>query len=209
MRTDASLDHDVRSSDIISIDGKGILWAARLFGLALPGRVAGIDLMDSLLKLCADKGYRPYFLGATKDILAKAIERIQASYPQIQFAGWQDGYYSADKEAAVVENIRLSRADCLFVAMPTPKKEQFIANHHSELHVPFIMGVGGSLDVVAGFVRRAPKWVQELGLEWLYRTIQEPRRLAPRYFKTNAAFAWIMIRWMFDKHLMSYRLSRR
>ena len=194
MRHDSDLDQDVRSSNIVGIDGMGILWAGRLLGQDLGFRVAGIDLMAELLRLCANKGYRPYLLGARPDVLEEAVARIRSTHPAIQFAGCHHGYFKVEEEPAIVENISLSRADCLFVGMPTPRKENFLARNRAQLDVPFIMGVGGSIDVFAGLVKRAPLAVQRLGLEWFFRTIQEPRRLGPRYIRTNAAFALIVIR---------------
>jgi N-acetylglucosaminyldiphosphoundecaprenol N-acetyl-beta-D-mannosaminyltransferase len=192
MRTDAELDRDVRSSHIVSVDGMGILWAARLLGIAIPERVAGIDVMDGVVRLCADNGYRPYFLGATPSVLEKAIAALRNRFPGLVIAGFRDGYFTRESELAVVAAIRSARADCLFIGMPTPRKERFLAHHRDELAVPFIMGVGGAFDVVAGQVRRAPRFVQKIGLEWLFRTAQEPVRLGPRYVVSNVAFAGIL-----------------
>jgi N-acetylglucosaminyldiphosphoundecaprenol N-acetyl-beta-D-mannosaminyltransferase len=125
-------------------------------------------------------------------ILAAAMDRIQARYPALAFAGAQDGYFAAEAEAEVVEAIRASRADCLFIGMPTPLKERFLARYRDTLGVPFVMGVGGSFDVLAGHVHRAPRWAQTIGCEWAWRMFQEPHRLAPRYLKTNFAFARIL-----------------
>jgi N-acetylglucosaminyldiphosphoundecaprenol N-acetyl-beta-D-mannosaminyltransferase len=194
MRSDSVLDRDVRSSDIVGIDGMGILWAGRLLGLGLGVRVAGIDLMEGLFGLCADKGYRPYLLGARPSVLEAAVAKIEAMHPGLRLAGWHHGYFSADEESEIVRRINASRADCLFVGMPTPKKEHFLARHRDALDVPFVMGVGGSLDIWAGLVRRAPLVIQRLGLEWFFRMLQEPRRLGPRYLKTNLAFGFIIAR---------------
>jgi N-acetylglucosaminyldiphosphoundecaprenol N-acetyl-beta-D-mannosaminyltransferase len=196
MRRDRELDRDVRSSHVISIDGMGIVWGARLLGIPVPERVAGVDVMEGVLRLCQARQYRPYFLGAKPGILGQAVENTRARLPGLQFAGWRDGYFKPDQEDEVVAAIRAARPDCLFIGMPTPRKERFLARHVARLEVPFVMGVGGGLDVLAGHVQRAPQVVQRLGLEWLFRTVQEPTRLAPRYFKTNAAFAAIMAKAM-------------
>jgi N-acetylglucosaminyldiphosphoundecaprenol N-acetyl-beta-D-mannosaminyltransferase len=122
----------------------------------------------------------------------KASSRVLASYPTICLAGLRDGYFKPEEELEVVSQIRDSGADCLFIGMPTPRKERFLASHRDILNIPFIMGVGGSFDVLAGEVRRAPVRMQALGLEWLYRVYQEPRRMWWRYAKTNTLFAAIL-----------------
>jgi N-acetylglucosaminyldiphosphoundecaprenol N-acetyl-beta-D-mannosaminyltransferase len=170
----------------------GVIWAARLLGVAIPERVAGIELMEELIRLCAKNGYRPYFLGARPHVLQKAISNIKRRFPELAVAGSRDGYFAPSEEADVVAAVRSSRADCLFIGMPTPRKEQLLARHRDDLGVPFIMGVGGGLDILAGQLRRAPRLVQNIGLEWLFRTAQEPLRLGPRYLVTNAIFAAIV-----------------
>lgn len=201
MRKNKELEHDVRSSDIVSIDGMGIVWAARLMGIRVPERVPGIDLMDAVIQLCTTKGYRPYFLGATADVNEATCANIQQRFPGIEIAGSQHGYFQADQESEVVAAIRESRADCLFIGMPTPRKEQLLARFHDDFGVPFIMGVGGAFDVIAGYVHRAPRLVQKIGLEWLFRAAQEPLRLGPRYLTTNAIFAGIVSRALASKLL--------
>jgi N-acetylglucosaminyldiphosphoundecaprenol N-acetyl-beta-D-mannosaminyltransferase len=158
----------------------------------VPERVAGIDLMVQLLGVCAQQGYRPYFLGARRDVLDRAIAVARQRWPGLEFAGSRDGYFRSEEEPAVVDEIRRSGADCLFIGMPTPRKERFLHQHRDSLGVPFIMGVGGSFDVLAGLVARAPAAMQRLGLEWLHRTLQEPRRMWRRYLATNIAFAGLL-----------------
>jgi N-acetylglucosaminyldiphosphoundecaprenol N-acetyl-beta-D-mannosaminyltransferase len=209
MRSDGVLRADVMGSDIIGIDGMGILLALRLFGVPATERVAGIDLCREVLKVCAEDGYRPFLLGATPGVLSRAANVIATTFPSIQIAGLRDGYFRPQEEGDVVEQIINSKADCLFIAMPTPRKERFLAAHRDRLGVPFIMGIGGSLDVIAGHVRRAPRIMQSIGLEWLYRVYQEPRRMWWRYAKTNALFAGILIRAMLDQFRGGHRgLSR-
>jgi len=193
MRSDLVLRADVAGSDIVGIDGMGIVLAARWLGIPVKERVAGIDLFWEILSVCEKEGFRPYFLGATSEIIQQAAEQILARFPRIELAGYRDGYFKPDQELSVVQHIIQSNADCLFIAMPTPRKERFLAAHRERLGVPFIMGIGGSLDVVAGYVRRAPKLMQSMGLEWLYRVYQEPRRMWWRYVKTNTLFAAILI----------------
>lgn len=193
MRSNPELDHDVRSSNIVSVDGMGIFWAARALGVQVPERVAGVDIMDRVIELCAAKSYRVYFLGARSDVLEQAVSNVKARFPSLFFAGWRDGYFKAEEEPEIVAAIQSSRSDCLFIGMPTPKKERFLVRYRNSIGVPFIMGVGGSLDILAGKTRRAPRFVQNAGMEWLFRTIQEPIRLGPRYLKTNFRFAAILV----------------
>jgi N-acetylglucosaminyldiphosphoundecaprenol N-acetyl-beta-D-mannosaminyltransferase len=192
MRRDPVLAADVANSDVVSIDGMGIVWGARCVGVPAKVRVTGIDLLTELLAVCADEGFKPYFLGATPETSQQAARRVREKHPSIQFSGVRDGYFSADQEKEVVAGIRSSGADCLFIGMPTPRKERFLATYRDELNVPFIMGVGGAFDVLAGQVRRASARMQQLGLEWFYRIYQEPGRMWWRYAKTNTLFAGIL-----------------
>lgn len=193
LQSNAELRNDVVSSDIVGIDGMGIVLALRLLGYPDVKRVAGVDLLEHTLQLCARKGYRPYFLGARPEIVARAASNAMARYPGLCFAGWRDGYFTAEEEGEVLEEIRQSGADCLFIGMPTPRKERLLGAWRGRLAVPFIMGVGGSFDVLAGKVDRAPAWMQRNGLEWVYRIYQEPSRMWWRYLKTNTLFAGMLV----------------
>jgi N-acetylglucosaminyldiphosphoundecaprenol N-acetyl-beta-D-mannosaminyltransferase len=205
MRRDQVLAADVANSDVVSIDGMGIVWGARCVGLPVKVRVTGVDLLVELLAVCAEEGFKPYFLGATREISDQAARQVCETHPSIRFAGVRDGYFSADQERQVVDDIRNSGADCLFIGMPTPRKERFLAAYRDELDVPFVMGVGGALDVLAGHVRRAPAQMQQLGLEWLYRVYQEPGRMWWRYAKTNTLFAGILAQALVQKNFQSPR----
>ncbi|KJC50137.1 WecB/TagA/CpsF family glycosyltransferase [Bradyrhizobium sp. LTSP857] len=192
MRSDPMLAADVANSDVVSIDGMGILWGARALGLPATSRVTGVDLLIELLAVCAQNGFKPYFLGATPAVLRQAMEHACERHPSLVFAGLHDGYFKRDQETEVVRDIQSSGADCLFIGMPTPRKERFLAAHRDDLGVPFIMGVGGGFDILAGAVQRAPIKIQKLGLEWLYRIYQEPGRMWWRYARTNTLFAGIL-----------------
>lgn len=196
LRSDAVLGSDVRGSDIVGVDGMGIIFAARCLGIEIKERVSGVDLMSELLKVCASDGFKPFFLGASTEVVHRAAEEVMKKHPSIRFAGLRDGYFRPNQEAEVVKEIRDSGADCLFIGMPTPRKEHFLASYRDSLGVPFVMGVGGAFDVVAGKVRRAPVIMQSLGFEWLYRVYQEPRRMWWRYARTNTLFAILLIREM-------------
>ncbi len=185
---DPLLKQDLESADFVGIDGMGIVIGLGLAGVKGAERVAGIDLMMGLLQRCAKDNLKPYFLGATPEVLSKAVEVAERRFPGLQLAGARDGYFSDEEERGVVAAIRASHADCLFVGMPTPRKERFLALYRDEFNVPFIMGVGGSFDVLAGQVSRAPEWMQKSGLEWLHRVFQEPGRMWKRYAATNLVY---------------------
>lgn len=188
MQDDPRLCEIIDGCGLVNADGQSVVWASRLLGDPLPERVAGIDLMDALLELAESRGYRVYFLGARAAVLERAVERLQERYPELHVAGARDGYFTDDEASEVCDAIRASRADVLFVAMSSPHKEYFLGEFGPRLGVPFVMGVGGSIDVIAGITRRAPAAWQRLGLEWLYRLLQEPRRMFRRYAVTNTRF---------------------
>lgn len=194
MRQNAELRDDVTSADLINVDGAGVLWGARLFGLSVPARVSGIDIMTNLFSICARRGYRPYFLGAEQHVLDAVRHRLTKDHPDLVVAGMRNGYFEAHDEPHILAAINESGADCLFVGMPTPRKERFLRQYRDRLVPNFIMGVGGSFDVFGGKVARAPKVVRTVGFEWLFRVAQEPRRLWPRYYETNTAYAMLLLR---------------
>ena len=180
MMEDPEIRDIVRRCEVISADGIGVVWFSKLLGCPLPERVAGIELMDNLLVAAAASGLKPYFLGAKPDIVERAVAHYQSKLPSLQFAGWRDGYFKPEQEAEIADQIRESGAHMLFVAISSPKKEQFLGQWRDRMAIPFCMGVGGSFDVVAGKVQRAPQWMQQAGLEWAYRWKQEPRRFMRR-----------------------------
>ncbi len=190
---DPELAEDVCGSDVVGIDGMGIVYGLKLFGLRDIDRVSGVDLMLALMDHCARTGRRPYVLGARQEQLDKALAEARARFPGLEFAGSRNGYFTAEEEPQVVADIRASGADCLFVAMPTPRKERFLKAHADALGVPFVMGVGGSIDVLAGHVSRAPQWMQKTGLEWFHRMVKEPRKMVGRYATTNTAYAAMLL----------------
>jgi N-acetylglucosaminyldiphosphoundecaprenol N-acetyl-beta-D-mannosaminyltransferase len=192
MRSDAILHADVVTSDIINADGAGILLAGRCTGAQLKERVAGIDLFHELLKVCAAEGFRPFFLGASPEVVREAAANAIGEFPALQFAGMRDGYFTREQEQELLDEINNSRADCLFIGMPTPRKERWLATYRDRLRVPFAMGVGGSFDILSGRVHRAPLILQRTGLEWFYRVVQEPRRMWWRYTRTNFLFAGML-----------------
>jgi N-acetylglucosaminyldiphosphoundecaprenol N-acetyl-beta-D-mannosaminyltransferase len=193
MQDDPELAAAVRACDIINVDGAGIVLGGRFLGLRIPERVAGIDLFDRLLAHGEKAGRSVFLLGATPEVIERAVENIRSRYPRLRLAGFHHGYFW-DDEASIVRQIRDSGADMLFVGIGSPLKERFIDRWRDQFGVQFAMGVGGTFDVVAGKVRRAPEWMQRLGLEWLFRVIQEPRRMWRRYLVTNSRFAFMLLR---------------
>ncbi|NJM33945.1 MAG: WecB/TagA/CpsF family glycosyltransferase [Rhodomicrobium sp.] len=200
-KKDPVLWRDIVSSDIIGVDGMGIVLAAKLLGIRIPERIAGVDLMEKLLLLCAQERFKPYFLGARQDVVERAVYNARMRWPTLEFAGYRNGYFHSIEELTIVEQINLSYADCLFIGLPTPKKERFLSEHFESLNVNFVMGVGGSLDVLAGLVRRAPPLIQNYGFEWLYRIYQEPNRMWWRYTTTNTVFLSLIAKALVRKQL--------
>lgn len=191
---DTKLKESIVNCDIINADGQGIIWASRILNKPLPERVAGIDLMENLVALAAKKKYRIFFLGAKEEIIEKVISVYSEKYGNEIIAGYANGYFKSENEEKIALQIAESKADILFVAMSSPKKEIFLNTHKDLIQTPFIMGVGGSFDVIAGFVKRAPKWMQNNGLEWFYRTMQEPGRMWKRYLFGNSSFIILVIK---------------
>jgi N-acetylglucosaminyldiphosphoundecaprenol N-acetyl-beta-D-mannosaminyltransferase len=178
---------------IVSADGQGIVWASRLLGDPLPERVNAADLMEALFPVAEARGYRVYVLGARQEVLERAISNLRRQFPKLEIAGYRNGYFGSEDDAEVVEHVRGAGADLLFAAMSSPKKEYWLSENKHELGVPFVMGVGGAIDAVAGLTRRAPVWVRKIGMEWFFRMIQEPRRLARRFVVGNAKFLRILL----------------
>lgn len=194
MHDDPELRSIIEACELINADGQSIVWASRLLRDPLPERVAGIDLMHELLALAEEHGYRVYVLGARQEVLDEALRVIAGRHPRLVVAGARHGYFSDGEAADIARAIGATRPDILFVAMSSPKKEYFLGRYRDVIGAPFVMGVGGSIDVVAGATRRAPAFMQRTGLEWLFRLLQEPRRMFRRYAVTNARFVALVLR---------------
>ena len=192
MQRDAELRQIVERCELVSADGQSVVWASRLLGDPLPERVAGIDLMTELFALAECRGFRVFILGAEAAVLDQARAKIAARHPRLQLVGTRDGYFTEEEGQAVAEEIRQARPDILFVAISSPRKEYWLGRYGRAIDVPFVMGVGGAIDVVAGVTRRAPGPLQHVGLEWAYRLAQEPGRLWRRYAVTNLRFGLLL-----------------
>lgn len=200
MRNNEELYRSVVSCDLINADGQSIVWAARFLGYKIPERVAGIDLMEHLVELASKRNYRCFFFGAREEVIRKVVKIYRDQYGSSVVAGFRNGYFKDEEESAIARQIAESGANLLFVAMPSPKKEIFMYTHRDILsNVNFTMGVGGSFDVVAGYTKRAPFWMQKSGLEWFFRFIQEPKRMWKRYLIGNAIYISIILREKFSR----------
>lgn len=211
MQTDKELFNSVVNCDLINADGQSIVWSARLLGKKIPGRVAGIDLMQNLIKLASENKYKCFFLGAKEEVVKKVVDTYSAMYGPEIIAGYRNGYFTATEEPEVAEQISDSKAQLLFVAITSPKKENFLHKYKDDLKsVNFTMGVGGTFDVVAGIVQRAPGWLQKIGMEWFYRLLQEPKRMWRRYLVGNSKFIWLVLRaWFKTKAAMLSPASQK
>ncbi|NUR43394.1 MAG: WecB/TagA/CpsF family glycosyltransferase [Streptomyces sp.] len=188
MRRDERLAKAVSGCDLVLADGQAVVWAGRVLKAPLPERVAGIDLFLRLLAEAETAGMSVYFLGAKEEVLAEMVRRVAARFPGLKVAGHRNGYFDDSEQAAIADAIADSGAQMLFLGMTSPKKEIFTAAYGERTGARVVHGVGGSFDILAGITKRAPAAWQRLGLEWLYRVLQEPRRLGRRYLTTNAAF---------------------
>jgi N-acetylglucosaminyldiphosphoundecaprenol N-acetyl-beta-D-mannosaminyltransferase len=181
---DVELRRILFDAHLVLCDGTPLVWASRLLGNRLPERVAGSDLVPLLLKVAAEKNYRPFLLGASTDSLEAAVQRATEQYPKLQFAGYYSPPFNKLLEMdheEIRNRILQTQPDILFVAFGCPKQEKWINMHYRSLGVPVSVGVGGTIDFLAGKLARAPIWMQKTGTEWIFRLAQEPRRLFHRY----------------------------
>lgn len=166
----------LQSADMVTPDSVGVLWASRKVGSPIEERVSGVDLVDEICKLSSSKGYRIFFLGAEPTVAENAASKMQLRHPGVNIVGTQDGYFSNADEPEIVEKIAQTKPDVLFVAMGIPRQEKFIAKYLYEIAASVNIGVGGSFDVWSGNVKRAPIVIQRMHLEWLWRTILNPKK---------------------------------
>ncbi|HEX5323161.1 MAG TPA: WecB/TagA/CpsF family glycosyltransferase [Capsulimonadaceae bacterium] len=176
-RRDPDLAAIVENADLVTPDGAGLLWASQLLRKQLVHRVSGVDLVAELSRLSARKGYRLFLLGAGPGVAEAAAQNLRERFPGAQFVGTRNGFFTAADEPEIVRQIVAAKPDVLLVAFGIPKQEKFINRHRAVLGVPVLIGVGGSFDVYSGRVKRAPKWMQNAGFEWLFRLCQNPRKI--------------------------------
>ena len=180
-------------AELVLPDGAGAVWAGRHLGYKVPERVAGFDLYNELLDLSAHKGYKAYFFGGSPGIAEAAKAKAEELYPGVKVVGCHNGYFKDEDVPQIIADINASGADMLFVALGAPKQEKWMYAHKD--HVNGVMiGVGAGFDYHAGNIKRAPGWMQKLSLEWLYRLLQDPKRLFKRYLVTNTRYLWLIHR---------------
>ena len=194
MRRDAELARACQAGDLVLADGMSVVWAGRWAGVRFPERVAGVDLLGRLLAAGGERKLSAYFLGAKPEVVRRLAELCAERYPGLTVAGFRDGYFKPADHEAIAEDIREKAPHLLFVGMPSPFKEVWCERYRARLEVPVIMGVGGSFDVHAGYIKRAPRLFQRLGMEWSWRLNMEPRKMWRRYLTTNSEFLWLALR---------------
>ena len=192
LKDNPKLKEIILKADIINADGQSIVFASKLLNKPLKERVTGIDLMQNLIELSNKEDWSLYFLGATDEVVQEVVKKVQREYKNIKIAGFHNGYFKEEEEEKIIDDINNSGANIVFVGISTPKKEYFINRNYKKLNSNLIMGVGGSFDVFANKIKRAPLFMQKYGLEWLYRLYQEPRKMWKRYLYTNSKFIWLV-----------------
>jgi N-acetylglucosaminyldiphosphoundecaprenol N-acetyl-beta-D-mannosaminyltransferase len=196
----SEMSHFFRSADILNIDGQGIVLACRLInGVKVP-RTTGCDLMLKLIEEASVNNLSCYFLGAKQVVLEQLLAKVSINYGKSVIAGARNGYFDKEDEELIVADINRSGAHILFLGMTSPKKEQFLSDNFQNLSTLFNMGVGGSFDVHAGLVKRAPLFMQKIGLEWFYRVLQEPKRMWKRYLTVNSKFLILLLNGIFNRN---------
>jgi N-acetylglucosaminyldiphosphoundecaprenol N-acetyl-beta-D-mannosaminyltransferase len=191
------------AADLSLVDGMPVLWASHLVGPALPEKISGSDLVRPLLDRARRNGWRVYLFGGAKGAAARAAERLCADLPGLIIVGWDDQRVQIDPDPAdrdaIVSGISALRPDLVLVALGAPKQEIWMHDNLSALRPAVLVAVGATLDFIADFVKRAPRWMSRVGLEWLFRLTQEPRRLARRYLLRDPRFLWILARTLLEK----------
>lgn len=197
-RKNRRLNDIYNSADIVTADGVPVVWASKMLGEPIRGRVTGLDLLPEFASVAAKRGYSFFFMGAAEGVGRRLAEALRKEYPDLQVAGTYSppftARFSEEENDRIIRAVNESGADVLWVSLTAPKQDYWIAQHMERLDVSVAIGVGAAFDVVAGNIRRSPKWMQKYGLEWLYRLIREPRRLWRRYLVEAPVFFPLLIR---------------
>jgi N-acetylglucosaminyldiphosphoundecaprenol N-acetyl-beta-D-mannosaminyltransferase len=190
------------NSDLLNIDGMSMVWALRYLGYPAPERVACPDLANDILEMAERENYSTFFLGANKSSLFSAIKNLKINFPHLNIAGFHNGYFTKEEEDTIVKMINRANADILFLGLPSPQKELFIEKYKGELKIKYSFGVGGYFDILSGKTKRAPIWMQNRGMEWFFRLMQEPKRLWYRYMVGNIKFITLVLK---EKRRINYK----
>ncbi len=179
-------------ADLVTPDSIGVVWAAKRAGKPVGDRVSGVDMVDHICRLSSLKGYRIVFLGSEPGVAEMAAEAMRLRHPGCNIVFARHGYFPASSDSVVAEEVAEFKPDVLFVAMGIPRQEKFIWQTRDIIKAPVAMGVGGSFDVFSGKTKRAPKFIQKLKLEWLWRTLLNPSKI--KKAKALPKFAWLVLR---------------
>lgn len=194
VQSEPSMGEILERADYVLADGQPMLPLAAMLGIKIPERIDGIGLMHKLLKLADREGFSVYLLGAKQEIVEECVRRIGLDFPGARIAGYRNGYFKEPEIPSIAKAVSKTAPDFLFLGIGSPMKERLADEWKEELGARVIQGVGGSFDVMAGIVKRAPKWMQDCYIEWLYRVIQEPRRMFWRYVMTNGSCLWVFFK---------------
>lgn len=194
-RMDVELRRILLDAHLVLCDGTPLVWASKFLGNPLPERVAGADLVPRLIRIAAEQKLRLFFLGGTPESIAHALTNVKSQYPDLSLEGYSPPFNHLLEmdHAEIKRRIAAAKPDLLFVSFGCPKQEKWIAMHYQSLGVPVAVGVGGTIDFLAGSLKRAPVWMQRTGTEWLFRLAQEPRRLFRRYARDLWMFGWLLL----------------
>ncbi|MGF1499785.1 MAG: WecB/TagA/CpsF family glycosyltransferase [Elainellaceae cyanobacterium] len=207
---DISLRKVLESADLVTPDGMPLVWMMKAMGFQSQDRVAGMDIFLSACQQAAEHNISIYLLGSTQDVLHRMQERLKEDFPTLKIAGVESPPFrplTQAEDAELVERINSSGAGFTFVSLGCPKQEYWMADHYGKIQ-SVMVGIGGVFPVYAGIKKHAPKWVRDNGLEWLYRLVQEPRRLAKRYLTTIPPFMWLAVQQITSRRKTQQRLFR-
>lgn len=208
-RSDVELHRILADADLVLCDGQPLVWASRWLGRPLPERVAGSDLVPELIRLSAQKGYRIFFLGGSPKVAEQAVSNMESRYPNVKICGYYSPPFNPLLEMdhdVIAEKIAAAKPDLLFVSFGCPKAEKWMFMHYRSLGVPVVIGVGGTIDFLAQRLKRAPRWMQQTGTEWLFRMAQEPGRLVSRYSRDAREFGMAIVEQLWH---LQWRRPRR
>lgn len=193
-QTDKRLEDAINRSQLVNIDGMSVVWALKLLGFKKIKKASCPDIFDQLIERACIKQYKIYFLGARPEIIEKAVFNLRSKNNNIQIVGYHHGYFNQEESLVIAQKIKDSKADMLFLGLPSPQKELFSDKYLAIMNVPYVFGVGGLFDILAKVTKRAPMLMQNIGLEWLYRFLQEPVRLWNRYTIGNMKFIYYVFK---------------